>query len=268
MGLKRRLNKHLSWAVCGVGLLALSTPLVYAEDTTAWEHGQEELRQGLPTGELRTFYPRKLNELGYEMTALNYSDEDYLEYEVVKGAYSYEVQIDIDEKTQKATEIEIDPNRWMTESTERALDRNKLLAAIDDPDFYVVFYGYRYSDRDQARVEEMVKNLEGLPTGNDAAFYKDELKRRGYTISKIHTDDKEALKLEMVKNARSVAFAVTFDPQTGQSTDVNAAPLWWESAATERVREKQEQQVEQSKAETRLGVQPQTSPKAASEQQS
>ena len=250
MELKRYVKKHLGWAVCGAGLLALSIPLVYAQDQTSWEHGQEELRQGLLKGEFRSFYPQKLGELGYAITALNYSDEDYVEYEVVKGTHSYEVQIDIDEETQKATEIEIDPNRWMTESTERAIARNKLLATADSPDFYIIFHGYRYSDRDHARVEEMVNNLEGLPTGKDAAFYKDELKQRGYTISKVHTDDKEALKLEAVKNARGIAFLATFDPQTGQSTAVDAAPLWWESAATEREREKQEQQVEQSTAET------------------
>jgi hypothetical protein len=251
--------------MCGAGLLALSIPLAYAEGQTAWENGQEELRQGLPKGELRTFYPKKIDELGYEMTALNYSDEDYLEYEVLKGVHSYEVQIDIDKETQKATEIEIDPNRWMTESTERAIDRNKLLAAMDDPDFYVVFYGYRYSDRDQVRVEEMVKNLEGLPTGKDATFYKNELKRLGYTIGKIHADDKEALKLEAVRNARSVAFSVTFDAQTGQSTKVNAAPLWWESAATERLRENQAEAMSPP-ADTGKDGQPQTSSKAVSEQ--
>jgi hypothetical protein len=153
----------------------------------------------------------------------------------------------------------------MTESTERAIDRNKLLAAMDDPDFYVVFYGYRYSDRDQVRVEEMVKNLEGLPTGKDATFYKNELKRLGYTIGKIHADDKEAPKLEAVRNARSVAFSVTFDAQTGQSTKVNAAPLWWESAATERLRENQAEAMSPP-ADTGKDGQPQTSSKAASEQ--
>jgi uncharacterized protein YmfQ (DUF2313 family) len=223
-------------------MLALSAPLVYADEVPSWEQGQAELQQALVKGQERGFFDSKLRELGYQITAINYNDEDYIEYEVVKGENTYEVQIDIDDETQKATEIEIDPNVWKTEATERALTRNSRLAPASDAavNEHGMPYGYRYSDRDRSRVEQMVKDLETLPIGQDKAFYKTELKNRGYEITKVNEDTPETLDLEAVKNARSVAFEATFNEETGQSTELDVSELWWESDATEKAREQQE----------------------------
>lgn len=242
MGQKRNIKKHLSWAVCGVGIAVLSAPLVYAEEQLPWQQGQTELQQALAKGQDRRFFDTKLHELGYEITAINYNDEDYLEYEVVKGEQTYEVQVDIDGETKKATEIEIDPNMWKTEATERALARNTRMAKASDANSteHMTPYGYRYSDRDRSRAEEMVKDLKTLPTGKDKAFYKTELKTRGYDITKVNEDTKDTLELEAVKNARSVSFEATFNEETGQSTELEVSELWWESDTTEKVREQQE----------------------------
>jgi len=239
---KRNGKKHLSWVLCGAGMLALSAPLVYADEVPSWEQGQAELQQALAKGQERGFFDSKLRELEYQITAINYNDEDYIEYEVVKGENTYEVQIDIDDETQKATEIEIDPNVWKTEATERALARNSRLAPASDAaaNGHGMPYGYRYSDRDRSRVEQMVKDLETLPTGQDKAFYKTELKNRGYEITKVNEDTKDTLELEAVKNARSVSFEATFNEETGQSTELEVSELWWESDTTEKVREQQE----------------------------
>lgn len=37
MGQKRYAKKHLGWAVCGAGILALSVPVVHAEAQSSWE---------------------------------------------------------------------------------------------------------------------------------------------------------------------------------------------------------------------------------------
>ena len=237
MGLNRQLKRNIGWAVCGAGIVALSAPGAYADDQTVWQQGQTELQQALTKGQDRGFFDTKLRELGYQITAINYNDEDYLEYEVVKGNQTYEVQIDIDEETKKSTEIEIDPNMWKTEATERALARN---TGMTEANGHGAPYGYRYSDRDRSRVEQMVKDLETLPIGQDKEFYKTELKSRGYEITKINEETQETLELEAVKNARSVALEVTFNEETGQSTELDASELWWESDATETMRERQE----------------------------
>lgn len=245
---KIQVKRHLSWAVCGAGILALSAPIAYAEGYSSWEQGQAELQQALTKGQEPGFFDPQLRALGYEITAVNYNDEDYLEYEVVKENQTYEVQIDIDEDTKKATEVEIDPNVWKTESTERALARNSRMAKATDADLngQGAPYGYRYSDRDRSRVEQMVKELETLPIGQDKTFYKTELKNRGYEITKVNEDTKETLELEAVKNARSVAVEVTFNEETGQSTELDASELWWESDSTEKKREQQEEKTAQA----------------------
>lgn len=205
-------------------------------------------------GEESGFYSSKIHDLGYEITATNYNDEDYLEYEIVKGEKTYEVQIDIDEASKKATEIEIDPNMWQTEATERMLARN----SGEAKDGSAAYYGYRYSDRDRSRIEQLVKDLESLPTGKDREFYKTELKNRGYEITKVNEDTKETLELEAVKDARSVSFEASFDEETGQSTEVDVSGLWWESEETERVREQQEKKTTKADMSNPSETQPAT----------
>ena len=43
-----------------------------------------------------------------------------LEYEIVKGDQSYEVMIDFDADTKKATEVDVETNIWEAERTEKA----------------------------------------------------------------------------------------------------------------------------------------------------
>lgn len=91
------------------------------EEDALWEFGSAELRLALEPWHEREFYAEKLRELGYQITAVNYDDPDYLEYEVVKGGQTYEVQIDIGADTGIATRVEVAPNLWRAEATEQAL---------------------------------------------------------------------------------------------------------------------------------------------------
>ena len=66
----------------------------------------------------------QLKAMGFDVTSVNDKDKDYVEVEVVKGTHSYEVQIDVDDKTGKAEKIDVTTNLWETEATEAALKRN------------------------------------------------------------------------------------------------------------------------------------------------
>lgn len=57
--------------------------------------------------------------MNYKITSVNYDGPEYLEYEVVKGRRTYEVQIDLENR--KATDVEIDSNWWRTSETETEL---------------------------------------------------------------------------------------------------------------------------------------------------
>jgi hypothetical protein len=48
-----------------------------------------------------------------------------VEYEIVKGDTSYEVQIDIDKNSNKATKVDVVTNVWKTDATKNALKQTQ-----------------------------------------------------------------------------------------------------------------------------------------------
>src|SRR5215207_8689381 len=88
------------------GALTLAVPVTsnaQTRDSPEWNEGQAELQKEIVPGMAPNIYLRKLKDLGYKVTATNYNNPDYLEYEVVKGDQTWEVQIDVDDDTNKAT---------------------------------------------------------------------------------------------------------------------------------------------------------------------
>jgi len=234
--------RNLTLGLVSIGLLTVTTPTTWAAEPDAeWERGKAQLEQALPAGQTRDFYNKKLQELGFMITSTNYTTDDYLEYEVVKGNQSYEVQLDLDKDTNRVSTVDIATNMWQTEATERTLAQHRTgmseerIARADRPDSPVA-RANRYSDRDRARSKEMIKELEALPLGQTKDFYRDELKKRGYTISKVNTNDRDELDMEAVKSGHSFAVEVEFDDQTGKSTSIDADTMWVESESTERLR--------------------------------
>jgi uncharacterized membrane protein YkoI len=54
------------------------------------------------------------------VTSVNDFDFDYIEYEVIKGDASYEVQVHFDEKTKMSTKVDAGTNWWEADATEKA----------------------------------------------------------------------------------------------------------------------------------------------------
>ena len=221
-------------------------------DSALWNQGQAELQKQLPPGMAADSYRSKLEQMGYKVTSTNYNNPDYLEFEVVKGDQTWEVQIDVDENTRKATEVDIAQNVWRTDATASALDRatttarsaqtatgaGAATAAANQRTMNM--RTNQYSDRDRASTDQLVRELDGLPVGHDKEYYKNTLRQRGYEITKVNTDDTDELHLEAVKNGNSVQLEVSFDEDTGRSTEIDASTLWAESESTTRTREAQE----------------------------
>ena len=74
-----------------------------------YEDDEKKLEQGLKPGQDRNAYRRELEKMGYQITSVNYDKPDYVEYEIVKGNNSYEVQIDFD-KGGKASKVDVAPD--------------------------------------------------------------------------------------------------------------------------------------------------------------
>jgi hypothetical protein len=86
--------------------------------------GASTLEGILPAGEGPDWYWTRMENAGYEVTSINYERDDYVEYEVVKGEDSYEVQLELDSESGKVAGVEITSNPWPASSTKEVLDRN------------------------------------------------------------------------------------------------------------------------------------------------
>jgi hypothetical protein len=255
--MKTFLNRT-TWAFCLAGALALTGPATAgaaSESSEHWNQGQAELQKNLPPGQPADVYRRKLEDMGYKVTSTNYDKPDYLEYEVVKGDQTWEVQIDVDDNTHKATKVDVVQNLWKTDATKQALEDSRRVASTDDryregrrsTDDDTYAEGHRraatrnnqYSDRDRVSTSQLVKEIEGMPVGRDKQYYKDALRKHGYDISRVDKDETDEMMLEAVKDGRSVKVDIDFDEDTGKSTKVDASSLWAESEATTRTREAQ-----------------------------
>ena len=84
---------------------------------------KDVLEKALPAGHDKAFYAAKLKDLGYKVTSTNESDRNEVEWEVVKGKNSYEVQVDFDASTKMAKDVDVTANVWEAETTERAISK-------------------------------------------------------------------------------------------------------------------------------------------------
>ena len=167
---------------CSALLLASSFTVSAASNNEMWNQGQAELQKQLAPGTPAADYRKKIEGLGYQITSTNYNNKDYLEYELVKGDMTWEVQIDVADKTNKATKVDVVSNTWKTDATERALGRSVATNSKS-------MYRNRYSERDRTSVSRLIKELEALPVDQTKQFYKDTLAKQGYEITRINNDD-------------------------------------------------------------------------------
>ena len=84
-----------------------------------WTDEKERLEKSLATSMKADDYRGKLESMGYKVTSVNDKAKDYVEYEIVKGNNSYEVQIDIDPKTRMGKKVDVTTNAWEADSTEQ-----------------------------------------------------------------------------------------------------------------------------------------------------
>ena len=87
----------------------------------ASKDSEDKLEQALKTGEEKAFYRRELEKMGWKITSVNYDKPDYVEYEIVKGDESYEVQIGFDKNSRKANKVDVTLNAWKADATKQAL---------------------------------------------------------------------------------------------------------------------------------------------------
>jgi len=88
-----------------------------------WTGEKERLEKALAAGKDKNWYAGELKKLGYQVTSVNDREKDYVEYEIVKGSETYEVQIDFDNTIGK--KVDVTTNMWQSDATEKALANAK-----------------------------------------------------------------------------------------------------------------------------------------------
>jgi hypothetical protein len=207
-------------------------------DRVAMKTDKDALERKLQAVSTRDGYAKALKDAGYRISAINSDKPDYLEYEVVKGNHSLEVQLDFDKGASKASKIDVANNMWRADATERMMkDPGYAVTApmMADPTS-------RYSDRrymagwndEKGRLEK------SLPANLPVAQYKGKLEQMGYKVTSVNDRDAGSLEYEIVKGDHSYEVDIAFDPATKIATKVDVDSNLWDADGTERAKDRNE----------------------------
>lgn len=196
-----------------------------------YDDEEKKLEQTLKAGQDKNFYRRELEKMGYRITSVNYDKADYVEYEIVKGNNTYEVQIDLDQNSNKGKKIDVAPNLWRTDATKAALRGKKgesPKGTVANPD--------RYSDRDRRKAydSEEEKLEKTLKTGENKQYYRGQLEKMGYKITSVNADRPDYVEYEIVKATDTYEVQIDFDKNSGKGTKVDVTANLWQAEATDK----------------------------------
>jgi uncharacterized protein YmfQ (DUF2313 family) len=193
---------------------------------------EDKLEKALKTGEQKDFYRKELEKMGWQISSVNYDKPDYLEYEIVKGNDSYEVQIDLDKNSGKGTKVDVTTNAWKTDATENALKNGK---KVEYPK-KTTANPTRYSDRDRMKSskDQEDKLEKALKTGEDKDFYRKQLEKMGWKITSVNYDKPDYVEYEIVKGDQSYEVQIDFDKDSRKATKIDVALNAWKADATKK----------------------------------
>jgi hypothetical protein len=153
---------------------------------------------------------------------------------VVKGKRSYEVQIDFDKGSARATEVDVTANMWRADSTKRMLDdaNYKPAALRADPDS-------RFSDRRYMRAwtDEKERLEKALAPNQTVAAYKNTVERMGYKITAVNDRESDYVEYEILKGDNSYEVQIDLDPKTRMGKEIDIASNVWDAKGTERAKD-------------------------------
>lgn len=187
---------------------------------------EEQLKGASSIDELRS----RIEKAGYMITSINEQSDDEVEYEIVKGNHTFEVQADIDDGMLE--DIEVSHNLWRADETKKAMT---------DPDYQAGEIKYDKDNRgkysDSQYTESWTKEKEALeaalPTGKTFDEYQKILKDKGYRITSTNEVDSGEVEFEVVKGEHSFEVQLERDDSSKNVTKVNVSHNIWQSEETE-----------------------------------
>lgn len=197
---------------------------------------KDQLEEKLRVVKNRADYAKVLESNGYRIASINADKKDYLEYEVVKGDHSYEVQLDFDKGSALATKIDVATNLWRADATKRMMkdaEYKHAGALVADKDG-------RYSDRRYMKgwTDEKARLEKALPPNLKIAEYKSKIVKQGYKVTAVNVRGKDYVEYEIAKGKNSYEVQIDIDPKTGLGTKVDVTSNLWEAEATDKATDK------------------------------
>ena len=197
----------------------------------SYEQERETLEKSLSSTNTVEQLRAGLKKAGYRLTAINQESDGDVEYEVVKGDHTFEVQSDIADG--KLKQIDVTNNIWRADSTKRALKE----ADYDASDVkYDKENAGRYSDAQFADTwtKEKAALIEAMPVGKKYDDYKKILEAKGYQITSINDVDDDNVEFEIVKGDHSFEVNLDRDGDTKVVEEIEVTNNIWQSEETEK----------------------------------
>jgi len=187
---------------------------------------RKALQDSLKKGQSVTVIKEKIASMGWKITATNDAEPNYMEYEIVKGNNSAELQIELDKATKMANKIEVASNLWRADSTKAAM-KGQAFTMVNSGD---------YSDRKYMKAWSGEKDMlqKALGNGQTPDFYRKKLADMGYQITSTNDREKGYVEYEVLKGRNSYEVQIDMDAATGRAKGLDVTTNMWESEATER----------------------------------
>lgn len=216
-----------------------ATPQARADRNADFHNDKDMLEQKLKAANDRADYRKILEENGWRVSAINADKPDYLEYEIVKGTHSLEVQLDFKDGAKKATDIDVTTNMWRADSTKRMEKDNSYQPKL------VADTTGKYSERTHMKdwTSEKDKLEAALPPNMKVADYKTKLQSMGYKITSVNDREPDYVEYEIVKGNNSYEVQIDRDPKTQMATKVDVTSNAWDAEGTDRAKEKNEKKM-------------------------
>lgn len=229
----KRTTKKGAWILGLLSMLAFSVPPASVGEIESFKQRGSQQEWKFPIEKTRGFYWDQLTDMGYAITAVNYDEPEYVEYEVVKGNRTYEVQIRMDKNTNRSTSIDVVPNHWKAAATKRSLMLSTWTDSADVDSSDLVFVrSDKFSDRDREQMARTLQELEELPLGQQKRFYRRVLQQQGFEIVDTDIFADGMVQFAAVKDRQGLVLGVVFDEDRGESIWVGAAPVWSKKVST------------------------------------
>ena len=199
---------------------------------------RSQLASELRAGHNRADLDKILVRNGYRISAINEDSRDYLEYEVVRGKNSYEVQVTFGNGSTSPTQIEVERNLWRAETTEKMVDD----PSYRPPGAMAADSKGRYSDKLYLRnwTDEKDQLEKALPANLKVDEYRGKLERLGYRVTAVNDRELNHLEFEIVKGVNSYEVQIDVDPTSRMARKIDVTSNLWEAEATDAATDRAE----------------------------